>query len=114
MREARALSSSRGATAGGGGGAATGAQLVVLLDQPSELRLDHIQEGVYLVLVIPALADRGLFEHDVVHVGRRQWHRGHLRSDGGNGAISDGQRDRVAVCAPERGSVVTRQPLVDW
>jgi hypothetical protein len=109
IREARALSSSRGWAATGaatgagagsgastrGGGATAGAQLVVLLDQAGELALHHVEEGVDLVLVVTAFADRRLLEDDVVHVGRRQWQRAHLGSD-------DGDRDVLGRAAANR------------
>src|SRR4051812_30163661 len=51
------------------------AQVVVLLDQPRELGLHEVQEGVDLVFVVPPLTNRGLAERDVVHVSGRQRHR---------------------------------------
>src|SRR5690606_41672706 len=51
------------------------AQVLVLLDQASQLGLDQVQERVDLVLVVPPLPDRGLAERDVVDVGGRQRHR---------------------------------------
>src|SRR5215218_1089731 len=91
MREARALSSSRGWAAGGGGATAgaAGAELVVLLDQAGQLGLHDVEEGVDLVLVVAPLADGRLLEDDVVHVGRREWH---LRSPQVGRRARDGSR----------------------
>src|SRR5581483_11620855 len=50
-------------------------EVVVLLDQPSELGLNEVEEGVHLVLVVAPLADRRLTERDVVNVGGGQRHR---------------------------------------
>ena len=44
-------------------------QVGVLLDEAGQLVLDQIEEGVDLVLVVAALADRRLAERDVVDVG---------------------------------------------
>ena len=44
-------------------------QVGVLLDEPGQLVLDQIEEGVDLVLVVAPLADRRLAERDVVDVG---------------------------------------------
>jgi hypothetical protein len=49
-------------------------QIGVLLDEPRQLRLDQIEEGVHLVLVVATLADGRLAERHIVHVGRCQWH----------------------------------------
>jgi hypothetical protein len=73
-----------GALVGPRGATTAGTELVVLLDQAGQLGLHHVEERVDLVLVVAPLADGRLLEDDVVHVGRREWHRGHLRSDGGN------------------------------
>ena len=47
------------------------AQIGVFLDQPRKLTLDQIEEGVDLILVVAALADRRFTERDVMHVGWR-------------------------------------------
>ena len=44
-------------------------QVGVLLDEPGQLVLDQIEEGIDLVLVVAALADGWLAERDVVDVG---------------------------------------------
>ena len=46
----------------------------VLLDEPGQLVLDQIEEGVDLVLVVAALADGWLAERDVVDVGWSERH----------------------------------------
>ena len=46
----------------------------VLLDEPGQLVLDQIEEGVDLVLVVAALADGWLAERDVVNVGWSERH----------------------------------------
>jgi hypothetical protein len=74
------------------------AQLVVFLDQTGEFALDLVQEGVDLLLVVPPLADRGLFKGHVVHVGRGERHRN-----------SSGQlRPRRAVVIVVADSVIRR------
>src|ERR671926_933335 len=50
-------------------------EIVVLFDQPSQLGLNKVEEGVHLVLVVAPLADRRLTERDVVNVGGGQRHR---------------------------------------
>ena len=50
-------------------------QVAVLLDETGQLVLDEIEEGIDLVFVVAALADRWLTESDVVHVGRSERHR---------------------------------------
>src|SRR5918997_2208605 len=51
------------------------AEIVVFLDQTSQLGLNQVEEGVHLVLVVAPLADRRLTERDVVNVGGGQRHR---------------------------------------
>ena len=51
-----------------------GAQVVVLLDEPCELHLDDVEEGIDLFLVVAALADGRLLERDVVNFSRGQRH----------------------------------------
>jgi hypothetical protein len=51
------------------------AEIGILLDQPSQLGLDKVEEGVYLVFVVAALADRRLTERHVANVGGPQRHR---------------------------------------
>ena len=46
----------------------------VLLDEPGQLVLDQIEEGIDLVLVVAALADGWLAERDVVDVGWSERH----------------------------------------
>ena len=41
------------------------AQVIVLLDQASQLGLDQVEERVNLVLVVPPLANGGFAERDV-------------------------------------------------
>jgi hypothetical protein len=41
----------------------------------NQLGLDQVEEGVYLVFVVAALADRRLAEGDVANVGGHQRHR---------------------------------------
>ena len=61
-------------TCGTGLAAGLGAQVVVLLDQPGQLHLDDVEEGVDLLLVVAALADRRLLERDIVDFGGSQRH----------------------------------------
>jgi hypothetical protein len=97
---------------GAGRAATVAAELVVLLDQASELGLDHVEEGVDLVLVVATLADRRLLEDDVVHVGGREWHRGHLGSDGRNRAQSPrAARGRDRRTGPRTELVTRTQPV---
>jgi hypothetical protein len=51
------------------------AEVVVLLQQATELGFDEVEERVHLVLVVAPLPDRRLAERDVVNVGRGQRHR---------------------------------------
>jgi hypothetical protein len=51
------------------------AEIGVLLDQPSQLGLNKVEEGVYLVFVVTPLAQRRLTERDIANVGGHQRHR---------------------------------------
>ena len=53
-------------------------ELVVLLDEARELDLDDVEEGVDLLLVVPAFANRRFLEGHVVDFGGCEWHAGHL------------------------------------
>ena len=50
------------------------AQIRILLDEPGQLVLYQVEEGVDLVLVVASLADGRLAERHIVHVGRCKWH----------------------------------------
>ena len=50
------------------------AEVGVLLDEPGQLVLDQIEEGIDLVLVVAALADGWLAERNVVNVGWSERH----------------------------------------
>ena len=49
-------------------------QIGVLLDQPGQLVFNQVEEGIDLVLVVTALADRRLTERHIVDVGGCQRH----------------------------------------
>src|ERR1700710_2033963 len=52
-----------------------GAEISVLLDQPSQLGLNKIEEGIDLVLVVAPLAQRRLTKRDGGNVSGHQRHR---------------------------------------
>jgi hypothetical protein len=68
-------------------------EVVVLLDEPGQLGLDQVEEGVHLVFVITALAYRRFLERDVVHV---RWSQGHR--------ITSGRRDTGQTTASADGT----------
>jgi hypothetical protein len=51
------------------------AEILVLLDQPSQLSLNKVEEGIYLLFVVTTLAQRWLTERDSANVGGHQRHR---------------------------------------
>jgi hypothetical protein len=53
----------------------------VLLNQPSQLGHNKVEEGVYLIFVIAALADQRLTERDVANVYGPQTTSNHLTPD---------------------------------